>query len=247
MTDHNVTMQGAGATLQGRPARAVLEDPACPAEVVEAVEEFDAALEVFSAAYRERERVEREARAASTRTSRADKDAEALAASIGERSEEKAALRALKSAGRKASAALEAHRAEVTAVGARLDLEAHERHVDGLMDAHEARADKVGTRVPRHPMVSDYDTHDTIAENSRGLSELERADRVNTPALVALAGGPGALVPVQGSRPGVSGGPIVWTVPRRADMLEARGRAHGWAWSRIEVEAALGALESVSA
>lgn len=246
MSDHKVRMQGAGATLEGRPARAVLEDPACPAEVVEAVEEFDAAVGVFAAAYRERERVEHETRAASTRTSRADKDAEALAASAGERSDEKAALRAVKDAGRKASAALEAHRRVIAAVSARLDLEAHERYVDALVDAHEARADKVGTRVPPHPMVSAYDRHDSISESARRLSDLEHADRVNTPALVALAGGPGALVPVQGSRPGVSGGPIVWTVERRARMLEG-GKVHGWEWSRVPVEAALGALEAVSA
>lgn len=236
----NVTMQGDRAILQGRPARPILEDPGCPPEVVEVVEEFDAAVGVFAAAYRERDRVERESRAASTRTAKADKDAEALAASAGERSEEKAALRAVQAAGRKAAAVLEASRRDVRAISARIDLEAHAVQVDALVDAYRAGADKVGTRVPPHPMIAEHDRHDTVAETSRGLSALERADRVNTPALVALAGDPCGLVPVQGSRPGVTHGPIIWTVERRARMLEdARGQVHGWEWSRVPVEEAL--------
>ena len=225
-----------GRTIDGLPARTILTDDAIPAKVAEA----HAAWLDAVAALKEPERVLREAeKAAQESTLRVDGERDRWRAEIRQKTRDeaaalKAAERSSKAAADALVAAIEQHRDEVRAIGARLALEAHAAAVEAALDVatERARFRAVGPVVPALPHV---DTEVIVRRRATNLREsvLDELDRVNVPALVEIAGGdPCGFVEVLNTRDGAR----ISTTPRRAEVLVGTG-TRGWRYTDEEVDA----------
>ena len=218
-----------GRTVEGLPARAVLEDDAAPAAVVEAHASWREAVEALA----EPVRVLREAeKAAQESTLLVRGERARWTAEVREKTEEE--RRALQVAERRSSSAahafggvLEEHGGALRAIGARLALQAHAEAVDAALDLEEARARfRVRPNVGTHPLVDDR----LVAMGNVGQRRegpLVDLDRVDVAALAEIAGEePGALGFVErvSRRCAVS----FWTTPRRAGRLGSALGVNDW-------------------
>ena len=217
-----------GRTIEGLPAREVLEDDALPGEISSAVESWREAVGVLVEEDRTLHAAESEARAASIRPGRADREAEVRAATTKEREAATAAGRACKRAAEALVGLLEQHADTLRAIAARLALQAHAEAVDAALDLEDARARfRVAPKVGTHPLVDDG----LVARGNIGqLREgpLVDLDRVNIAALAEVAGdSPEAFGFVEriSRRYVVS----LWTTPRRAERLGSALGAGDWA------------------
>ena len=230
------TMKVNGMTVEGLPARAVLEHDDTPAPVVEALADYDAARVAYGPAAATLRDAEREAREAIPDGDPVRDRAAIVAVTETERADERRATSAARRASRALIEVLEEHRVDVDAVAARLALTAHVEEVKAAVSAHEAheesRAGLAGLTVPRHPLLAPHDDHGTIQAGAR-RSALEVLDLVNTAHLVEVAGGePGdyGLVEVRGERGG-----LIYTTPARARMLTAaKTTHHGRRWALVD-------------
>lgn len=218
-----------GRTVDGLPARAVLEAEALPGEVSSAAESWREAVEALAEPTDALRDAERES---GDRIIRVRGEAARWRAEVREATREEAD--ALKAAERHSSSAatalvgvLEEHGGALSAIGARLALQAHAEAVDAALDLSAACTRfRVAPAVGTHPLVDD----EVVSRGRIGqLREgpLVDLDRVDVAALAEIAGEePEAFGFVErvSRRHAVS----LWTTPRRAGRLGSALGANDW-------------------
>jgi hypothetical protein len=220
-----------GRTIEGLPARAVLEHEEIPGEIADAVASWRESLEDLEEAKRAHGRATRKA---GEETLQVRGERERWAAEVEQKTrEEAAALRAAEIACRAAARvlveALDEHADEVRRISALLALESHRDAVEAALSLGAARARFAAAGGARFGVRPDVDRGMLAVRAGHTVQEgpLDDLDRVDAFALAEAAGTRLDLVEVRQARGGVT----LLTSARRARALVGTGST---GWSLVE-------------
>lgn len=216
--------------IKNLPAHSLLTHEDAPTEVRDAFEARREALAAHTEAARVHRTAERTAQE-NTLHVRGERErwlGEVEAKVVDEATAKERARRAAKRAADRLVERLKEHADDVDALAARLTLQAHARMVDALVEAEEARSERVLDVGRNRSMVPDWSAVGGIGETARNMSDLDRADVLTDVHWLAdLAGDRLGMVEAVDHSGGAR---RLLTTPRRAALLVERGGHGSRAW-----------------